>query len=500
MKRFVVFAALLAIVVLWARSSAAAIVFDARSVTTGSGVSFTLPHTVGVGNDRILIVGVSTFTANKTVTAMTYAGQPMTRIGFLDGGTGANDRRMELWRLVNPPMGTANVVVTMSSSSKTVVGAASFFGVDPTTPHGAFVSNEANTNLATLTVPSAAGELVIDCLSVQGNAATALVGPGQTQLWNDFTRAVGGAVVGGASTEPGAASVTMSWSLSAVDYWVMGAVSLKPVVRPYQPDAMVKLSSEADAAYFYDALYENPASLQVKSASVFATVPASYRVRFQNDGLNTDAFVITGTGAASAFTVQYLDGGGVDRTVAVTAGGYTDVSLAPGASTTWTLNVTPLANGSSGGLTYTVDITATSSGNPLRADQVRTLTTCIAPNLAMVKSVDLATAFPGQDVTYAIVATASGNSNATSIAVVDSIPSEVGLRLGSTTFNPGTTSLTATVSYSSDGGATWTYVPASGACGAPSGYDYCVTHVRWTLAGVIQPAQTFTLGVRGRVR
>src|SRR5262245_16341287 len=162
MKRFVAWLVVIAIAALSASRVRAAIVFDARSVMSGSGATFTLPHTVGVGNDRILIVGVSTFNSAKTVTAMTYAGQPMTRIGFLDGGTGSNDRRMEMWRLVNPPMGTANVVVTMSSASKTVVGAASFFGVDPTTPHGAFASNEANSNLATLTVPSAVGALSID--------------------------------------------------------------------------------------------------------------------------------------------------------------------------------------------------------------------------------------------------------------------------------------------------------------------------------------------------
>ena len=500
MKRFWVIVACWTALALSPLAAHAAIVLDARSVTTGSGVSFTLPHTVGVGNDRLLLVGVSTFTANKTVVAMTYAGQPLTRIGFLDGGTGSNDRRVELWRLINPPTGTANVVATMSSSSKTVVGAASFFGVDPVTPHGPFVSNEANTNLATVTVPSAAGEVVFDCLSVQGNAASALVGPGQSQLWNDFTRAVGGAVVGAASTEPGAASVTMTWGLSSADYWVIGAVSLKPMIRPYQPDAMVKLASEVDAAYAYDALYENPVVLQVKNASVSATVTASYRLRFQNDGLSADAFAITGTGPTAAFTVQYLDGSGVDRTAAVTAGGYTDVTLAVGAATTWTLNVTPLASGNPGGLVHTVVVTATSTGDPLRSDQVQAATTCIAPNLAMVKSVDLATATPGQDVSYSIVATAAGNSDATSIAVVDSIPSEVGLRIGSATFNPGTSSLSATVSYSNDGGATWTYLPASGACGAPAGYDYCVTHVRWTLAGVIQPAQTFTLGVVGRVK
>jgi uncharacterized repeat protein (TIGR01451 family) len=388
----------------------------------------------------------------------------------------------------------------MSSSAKLVVGAASFFGVDATTPHGAFVSNEASTNLATLTVPSAAGELVMDCMAVQGNAATAVVGPGQTALWNDFSRSVGGAVVGAASTEPGAASVTMTWNLSSADYWVIGAVSLKPALRPYQPDAMVKLGTEADAAYVFDNYYENPAALQVKSASTLAAVAATYRIRFQNDGLNADAFVITGTGSTANFAVVYLDGANVDRTAAVVAGGFTDAVLAPGAGTTWTVIVTPLLSGSPGGLTHTVDVTATSAGDATRSDQVRAGTTCIAPNLAMAKSVDLANAFPGQDVTYTVVASSTGLSDATSIVVVDSIPGDTGLRVGSVTFSPGTTSLTSVVSYSNDNGATWTYAPASGSCGAPAGYDYCVTHVRWTLSGVAQPSQSFTLRFSARVK
>jgi uncharacterized repeat protein (TIGR01451 family) len=306
--------------------------------------------------------------------------------------------------------------------------------------------------------------------------------------------------VGTASTEPGAASVTMSWNLSSVDYWVIGAVSLKPATRPYQPDALVKLATEPDAAYFYDFWYENPAVLQVKSATVLGGVTASYRVQFQNDGQNTDAFVITGTGSSAAFNVQYLDGSGVDRTAAVTSGGYTIASLFPGASTTWTLNVTPLTNGGSGGQTYTVDVTAVSVGNSLSSDQVRTLTTCTSPNLSMVKSVDVGTALPGEDITYSVVANSTGLSNATSIVVVDSIPDFAGLRMGSVTFNPGTSSLISSVSYSNDDGVTWTYLPVSGSCGAPLGYDYCVTQVRWTLVGTILPAQSFTFGMVVRVK
>jgi hypothetical protein len=145
----------------------------------------------------------------------------------------------------------------------------------------------------TLAVPSALGELVIDCMAVQGNAATAVVGPLQTQLWNDYSRNNGGAVVGCSSTELGAPLVAMTWILTGLDYWVAGAVSLKPAVRPYQPDAMVKLSSEANTAYLYDYWYENPASLQVKSQSVLATVAATYNIRFDNDGTNSDRLVIT---------------------------------------------------------------------------------------------------------------------------------------------------------------------------------------------------------------
>ncbi|MCH7876450.1 MAG: hypothetical protein IH965_14305, partial [Gemmatimonadetes bacterium] len=37
------------------------------------------------------------------------------------------------------------------------------------------------------------------------------------------------------------------------------------------------------------------------------------------------------------------------------------------------------------------------------------------------------------------------------------------------------------VEYSNDGATSWTYTPASGGCGAATGYDACVTHIRWRL-------------------
>jgi uncharacterized repeat protein (TIGR01451 family) len=499
-RSFVALLAAAGIAAIFAAPATGAVALDATSLNFGTNTTFTFPHTVGVGMDRVLIVGVSVYNSNKSVTACTYNGVALTRLGFQNGGSGSNDRRMEMWRLSNPPIGTATVSVTFSSSAKAVIGAASFFGVNQTTPNGSFVSAGASTNLATLTVPSAAGELVIDCMAVQGNAATATVGAGQTQLWNDYSRSNGGAVVGVASTEPGAASVAMTWNLSGADYWVTGAVSLKPAVRPYQPDAMIKLSTEADAAYLYNYWYENPASLQVKSMSVLATIASTCTVKFENDGTNADRIVITGTGSSLAFAVQYLDPANTDRTAAVTGSGFTTALLAPGASVVWTVKVTPAANGTAGGLTYVANVTATSQGDATKTDQVRAQTTCTAPNLVMSKSVDLANALPGQDIHYSMVASSTGLSNANAIVLVDSIPGYAGFRMGSASFAAGTSGLTSVVSYSRDHGVTWAYTPGSGSCTAPSGYDYCVTHVRWTMSGTMVPSRSFTVGMTVRVK
>jgi uncharacterized repeat protein (TIGR01451 family) len=293
----------------------------------------------------------------------------------------------------------------------------------------------------------------------------------------------------------------MSWTFLEPEYWVIGATSLLPAPpRPYLADAMVKLASEPDADYRYDAVYEATASVQVVADGTLNGTAASYNVRFENDGLNTDQFVITGTGPDPMFSVQYLDGAGIDRTAAVIAGGYTDAALASGGSTVWTVNVTPFLS-TAGGTSFPVLVTATSTGDPTMVDQVTAVTISMSPLLSLNKSVDLAAAQPGQDLTYTIVATtAAGLSDATALVLVDPVPEDVGLQIGSVTFDPGTTSLTATVQYSNDNGTSWTYTPGSGGCSAPLQYDYCVTHVRWELSGTMPADRSFVVSFAGRVK
>lgn len=124
------------------------------------------------------------------------------------------------------------------------------------------------------------------------------------------------------------------------------------------------------------------------------------------------------------------------------------------------------------------------------------------PALALTKTVTPnANVAPGMDLTYQTVVSNAGSYAATGIVVSDDVPAPLDFRVGSMTQTlPG--GFTAAQEYSTDGGATWTYTPVSGGCGAPANYDRCVNAVRWRLSGSLAPngAQTATLRFVARVR
>ena len=138
-----------------------------------------------------------------------------------------------MWQLVPPATGNNPIVVTLSAAANVVGGAVSLTEVDQTTPIDAgpaFAPGNSNApSVAITTVTDNAW--VIDTMASPD--ATATVGAGQTEQWNFNT--VGGPpgtlhVRGAGSTEGPipAGAVIMSWTLSAVQQWAIGAVALRP--------------------------------------------------------------------------------------------------------------------------------------------------------------------------------------------------------------------------------------------------------------------------------
>ena len=211
-------------------AAGAQVFFDSASSIASSGPASGLvwSHTVGAGASSILIVSVSLRDSKAPVASVTYGGVALTLVGAQDSQ--GRKLRTEMWQFLSPPPGTADVVVTLTESKDIIGGSRLFFGVDQLAPHGGFSGTWGKSTTASLLVPSAAGEVVIDTLSTKGDAGSVTVGPGQTQHWNLSTGSGWGDGQGAGSGEAGAASVTMTWTLQNKEEWSLGALSLRPAV------------------------------------------------------------------------------------------------------------------------------------------------------------------------------------------------------------------------------------------------------------------------------
>ncbi len=221
-----------------------AIAYDANSTENTQGAtSLTWSH-VCTGDNRSLVLVVSQFdSGNPLAVTATYDSVSMTQLGTQEYGNG-NDQQITLLGMAAPASGTNDIVVSVSSSSWMACAAASFTGVDQTTPFGTATA-EANDNstTASIDITSELVDWVVDGLCWFDGAHT--LGAGQTQrVLFDGGSSDDSALI---STEPGAATVTMSHSWSAAEYSGHVAVNNERSTRsrrhsPLLPDADRKLN------------------------------------------------------------------------------------------------------------------------------------------------------------------------------------------------------------------------------------------------------------------
>jgi hypothetical protein len=206
-----------------------AIAFDAANSASGSSISsLTYALTVGAaGANRFLFVGVSNDSGTlATVSTVTYAAAGLTqKWSFTFSSAGLNYRNSGYF-MVAPATGGNNVVVTLSDADAELSsGAMAFTGVDQTTPLATQATATGTASPATVDVSSATDDVVVD--NVCTGFSSMVVGANQTSRWEQ--ESIGRGTAGSGSTEAGAGTVTMSWTLTAGfdNGWTIGAVPIK---------------------------------------------------------------------------------------------------------------------------------------------------------------------------------------------------------------------------------------------------------------------------------
>jgi hypothetical protein len=197
-----------------------------------------------------------------------------------------------------------------------------------------------------------------------------------------------------------------------------------------------------------------------------------------------------------------------------------DATIPAGGSCTYSTSVMAPSAGEKANRIEIGDLTATYGlPEPVSNLGPATATVRIYPPLSMIKTAGVGSdplngttnpaAIPGSLLAYTITLNGHGGSvTGDSIVVMDATPANVALFLGDmpggtgpfrliegatpsglTLAYDGPSSTSDDVSFSSDGGQSWTYEPVPGANGA----DPTVTHVRFNPKGVMTPGSTFSL-------
>ncbi|MFZ0956220.1 MAG: S24 family peptidase, partial [Candidatus Sulfotelmatobacter sp.] len=322
---------------------------DAAGTAT---VAVTVAHTTTTTANRLLIVGVSinlTNSTGTTVSSVTYGGTALTRQGFHnDAGL---TRRVEMWSLLAPASGTANVVVNVNvltnATVGVVVGATTFTGVDQTVPMGTFVSadgavagcvtsaNPTSSCNSQLDVPSVVNGMVMDTLAT-GEAPNVTMSNPQVQQWNAGSGGFNNRdVTGTGSSRTGAPMVPVSELFSATSNWSQGAISVNP--------------STADIAV----------STSVGSA-VFLGSNTVYTITVTNSGPSAaNGVTLTDALAAGPTFVSAVGSSGTTCTGTGPVNCTLPTPLASGATATITVTVTAGAAGA-----YANTASITDSGTP----------------------------------------------------------------------------------------------------------------------------------------
>ena len=232
------------LILLCAASSFAAPTVIGTPVVGNSGASAALSLTIAAtcpsGNTNVVAIAClntrKSGASNVMVTSVTWNGTGMGSVGSPAVESGSSGNYAEMYVQQNPTCdgSSHNLVITVNTNSLFLTGGIMFLkDAHQTVPVDTQVSTTGTTGAPTVTVTSAATDLVVDCVSARNSDTNLVAGSGQTGLVSEtgVTSPHSSNVEGGQSREVGAASVVMNWTASAnPTSWAQVATSVNPVV------------------------------------------------------------------------------------------------------------------------------------------------------------------------------------------------------------------------------------------------------------------------------
>jgi hypothetical protein len=182
------------------------------------------PRTLSHNNDGNLLIVDLICVGDLPNLAVTYNGVAMTHLGGMNIGT---TKYADRFYLANPSQGSNTVSVSWTGGSSATVPIHAQSFIDGVINIASHTTASGTSTTPSVNVPSTSNDVVYDYMIADAAPGTLspAVGAGQTEKYK-FDR-FGNEVSGGQSTEAGAASVTMSWSISASRAWYMMGVSIK---------------------------------------------------------------------------------------------------------------------------------------------------------------------------------------------------------------------------------------------------------------------------------
>jgi len=214
---------------------------SSQSINTATnGTTLVKSITIGNNNNRILIVSTGAYNLHPTVSGVTLGSQNFVKA--ISASHSSHAFKTELWYLINPTVGTADITVTWSGTAgRRGITGTSFYNVDQSSPIGVTnyvdVGNVQQSTVSGTITPTTAGSMVIDAMMwLNGTQASLTRTAGAIQFIGGNDRSTGQQymltpIIGSANT--------MNYTASDSARWIWVGAEIKPVSTPHQPNQRV---------------------------------------------------------------------------------------------------------------------------------------------------------------------------------------------------------------------------------------------------------------------